>query len=175
MRYNRLQPLAVYITTMGMELCCLYLALLWVMEKFGPGYITITIILTVYPASLFLRLLFSKSAPGTESGRLPIVFIGIAVTALIAGLSMWAGSASQPAFGQQDVLGLALQVVLLALAGWLGFNSSRVPPKSSVAPAFHAVDPLTKLGPGHPFGVGVGAVRHPKDLACFRIVGFAII
>lgn len=122
MRYNRLQPLAVYITTMGMELCCLYLALLWVMEKFGPGYITITLILTVYPATLFLRLLFSKSAPGTESGRLPIVFIGISVTALIAGLSMWAGSASQPAFGQQDVLGLSLQVVLLAIAGWLGFN-----------------------------------------------------
>jgi hypothetical protein len=92
------------------------------MEEFGPGYITITIILTVYPATLFLRLLFSKSSPSTIGSRLPIVFIGIAMTALIVGLSMWAGSASQSAFGQQGALGLGLQVALLAIAGWLGFN-----------------------------------------------------
>lgn len=120
-----LRPLAIYITTMGMELCCLYLALLWVSETFGLGYIAFTLILTIYPGTLFLMLLLSKSPAIPEGSRLPIVLIGAVVTSLVAGLAIWGGSASQPALGQQDVLGLGFQVVFLAITWWLGFSLAR--------------------------------------------------
>ncbi len=125
MTRTRLRPLAIYITTMGMELCCLYLALLWVRESFGLGYIAFTVILTIYPGTLFLRLLLSKSSLTPGSDWLPTVLIGTAVTALVAGLAIWGGSASQPALGQQNVLGLGLQLVFIAIAWWLGFSLAR--------------------------------------------------
>ncbi len=125
MTRTRLRPLVIYITTMGMELCCLYLALLWVRELFGLGYIAFTVILTIYPGTLFLRLLLSKSSPTPGGDRLPTVLIGTAVTALVAGLAIWGGLAGQPVLGQQDVLGLGLQLVFIAIAWWLGFSLAR--------------------------------------------------
>ena len=122
---TRLRPLATYITTMGMELCCLYLALLWVRETFSLGYIAFTLILAIYPVTLFMTLLLSKSSPTSGGGRLPVVLIGAVVTALVAGVAIWEGSASQSALGQQDVFGLAFQIVFLAITWWLGFSLAR--------------------------------------------------
>ena len=120
-----LRPLAIYITTMGMELCCLYLGLLWVRETFGLGYIAFTVILTIYPGTLFLRLLLMNSSPTPGGSRLPTALVGTAVMALVAGLAIWGGLANQPAVGQQDVAGLGFQVVFLAIAWWLGFSLAR--------------------------------------------------
>jgi len=121
----RLRSLAIYITTIGMELCCLYLALLWVRGTFSLGYIAFTLILTIYPVTLFLRLVLSRSSPTPGGGQLPTVLIGIAVTALVAGVAIWEGSASQPALGQQDAFGLGFQIVFLAITWWLGFSLAR--------------------------------------------------
>jgi hypothetical protein len=110
---------------MGMELCCLYLGLLWVRESFGLGYIAFTVILAIYPATLFLRLLLTKSSLIPGGGQLHIILIGTAVTALVAGLAIWEGSASQPAVGQQDARGLGFQICFLAITWWLGFSLAR--------------------------------------------------
>lgn len=125
MTLTSLRPLAIYITTMGMELCCLYLGLLWVRESFGLGYIAFTVILTIYPGTLFLRLLLMNSSPTPGGSRLPTALVGTAVMALVAGLAIWGGLANQPAVGQQDVLGLGLQVVFLTITWWLGFSLAR--------------------------------------------------
>lgn len=125
MTLTSLRPLAIYITTMGMELCCLYLALLWVMEKFGLGYIAFTLILTIYPGTLFLKLLLSKLPVIPGGSRLPIVLVGIVVIVLVAGLAIWRGSVSQPDLGQQEVRGLGLMIVFLAITCWLGFSLAR--------------------------------------------------
>ena len=108
-----------------MELCCLYLGLLWVRESFGMGYIAFTVIFAIYPATLFLRLLITKSSLIPGGGQLHIILIGTAVTALVAGLAIWEGSASQSAVGQQDARGLGFQICFLAITWWLGFSLAR--------------------------------------------------
>jgi len=110
---------------MGMELCCLYLGLLWVRESFGLGYIAFTVILTIYPGTLFLMLLLSDSSPRPRGGRWPTALIGTAVIALVAGLAIWEGSVSQSAVAQQEMRGLGLQICFLAITWWLGFSLAR--------------------------------------------------
>jgi uncharacterized protein DUF4129 len=118
--------ITLYLTTMGMEICCLYLGLVWVRQSFGLGYITMAVILAAHPVTLFLRLLASRRS--SDQNRVTMAAVGLGAIAAVIIFALLAGAAHDTALGEDITsLGLTLQIGLLLTAGWLGFSLAGTP------------------------------------------------
>ena len=117
---------ALYLCIMGMELCCLYVILVWVRESFGLGYVSLAVILATYPAILFLRLLLS--GPATSRYRAAMAAVGIGSISAIVIFALLSGPTYDSALGRDVTgLGLAFQIILMLVVGWLAFSLSHGP------------------------------------------------
>ncbi|MFH1775346.1 MAG: DUF4129 domain-containing protein [Chloroflexota bacterium] len=111
---SRPLPLAMYVITMSMEMCCLYLGLALVREHLYLSYIAFVLILALYPLSFFLKLNIAKRT------RLLTAVFGIVILFTLVALAIW----GRPASNHLSVLSFAaligLQVGFFGLAWWLG-------------------------------------------------------
>ncbi|MFC2019685.1 hypothetical protein ACFLU4_07050 [Chloroflexota bacterium] len=114
MNTPRSRPLAMYIITMGMEMCCLYLGLALVREHLYLSYIAFVLLMALYPLSFFLKLNIAKRT------RLLTAVFGIIILFTLVALASW----GRPASNHLSVLSFAaligLQVGFFGLAWWLG-------------------------------------------------------
>ncbi len=112
-------PWVMYIATMGMEMCCLYLGLALLHKYLGLGYLSFALILLLYPLSFFFRL---TRALGTS--RRGLVFItalmAIVIVTAIVVLAIWQILAVDYSAGALDILEIALQIGFCGLSWLLG-------------------------------------------------------
>lgn len=115
MNKTRLLPSAIFIATMGMEMCYLYLGLALVREHLGLNYVAFTLIMLLYPLSLAIELT-TANLSGIARRLAPfgsVLTIGLVLT--FSALAIW-----RALVAGYPMDGVLLLVVFCALGWWLG-------------------------------------------------------
>lgn len=105
----------IYITAIGMELCCLYLWLALLSKYLGFGFLVITLILALHPLSFFIKLVVTRSSRVGGRSPLFIALFAIAMVSAITGLAVW-----QTLTSHQPLAGVVLQIIFSGVSWWLG-------------------------------------------------------
>jgi hypothetical protein len=120
MSRNRLL-LAMYVTTMGMEMVCLYVGLALIREHLGLGYLAFVLILILYPLSFLLRMGTTKSL---YISKRSLVFTLVALIVVVVGVAAPAIWQVLSAAGY-SAFGAVLQIGFSGIAWWLGYSLAR--------------------------------------------------
>jgi hypothetical protein len=119
-------PSSVLVATMGMELCCLYMGLTLAQQHLGAGYLSIALLMALYPLALLVRIMPRRQ--GGIRGAISLIGLILAILLFAAalGLAVWRAVTVVVSAGP-----ILLAITFAALAWWLG--SSLVHTRSSYA------------------------------------------
>lgn len=107
--------LAMYLTTMGMEMCYLYVAAALIRQNLQLDDISFSLMLALYPISFFARLLLSRSVRFSSRAFVVTTALGIVLVSVTAALATWRIlSAGYP------VIDAILPIGISGVAWWLG-------------------------------------------------------
>jgi len=110
------------LTALGMEICCMYSALALMKERLGWGLAPFLMILLCYPSVFLLNLALTGRAQTANRARI-LTAVGLAFALGAASFSFSDIRFIEDTRSmQEDLLGVAFQIVLCALLWWLGVN-----------------------------------------------------
>ena len=109
------RKLAMYLATMGMEMCYLYVGLALVRQNLQLDYLSFSLMLALYPVSFFARLIASHSARISSRSFAFTTALGVALVSLAAALATW-----QILTTGYPVIAAVLPIGFSGLAWWLG-------------------------------------------------------
>ena len=112
---TRRLPLAIYLTTIGMEMCYLYLGLALMRQIFGLASLSFALILALYPLSFVFRVVTARLPDIARRGRLLTAIFGTAIVSAVTILAI-----RQILVADYPVAGAVIQIGFCGLSWWLG-------------------------------------------------------
>ena len=120
MDLNRRNPLAMYFSAMGMELCALYIALALVRKSFNPGVFPLLLTMALYPLSFLSQVMTARTARAAREIQVFSVALGVMGVSLVMLLAIGEVLAGGSGLSGPGVFWIALQVVFCGFSWGLG-------------------------------------------------------
>jgi len=111
----------MYTSAIGMEMCCLYLGLALMRAHLGLGYLSLVLIIALYPLAFCFKLVIIRSPRTARRSLVLDAVSGIAIVSAVAALAFREVLAEQP----EAIASAILQFGFCGLSWWLGHKLAR--------------------------------------------------
>ncbi|MFH1122472.1 MAG: DUF4129 domain-containing protein [Pseudomonadota bacterium] len=111
--------MARQLSAMGMEMCCIYLALNLARRFLGLWYPIFILIFLSYLLSFLFQLTLTKTQGVAKASKIS-ASAGVVMVAIVAALALWERLWRMNSWSGEDVFLIVLQVGLAGLCCWLG-------------------------------------------------------